>query len=107
MLMQRAIKQKPLPNLVLYIGEGKTAGEQSRLMRMLALIGTLLLFASVARADLLLPTAEGTTWRYESVEELGGPAAGAPTTTSVIVRVGRYTFAGQEFIKVETATDQV
>jgi hypothetical protein len=74
---------------------------------MLALIGTAALAASAARADPLLPTAEGTTWRYELVEELGGPSAAAPTTTSVVVRVGRYTFAGQDFIKVETATDDV
>ena len=64
-------------------------------MRMLALIGALSLLASVARAEPLLPTADGTTWQYQSVEELGGPAAAAPTTTSVIVRIGRYTFAGQ------------
>ena len=76
-------------------------------MRTLALIGTVLLAASVARAEPLLPTAEGTTWQYELVEELGGASASAPTTTSVIVRVGRYTFAGQEFIKVETTTDDV
>ncbi|HEX4631206.1 MAG TPA: hypothetical protein VH188_09595 [Chthoniobacterales bacterium] len=76
-------------------------------MRMLALIGTVLLAAAVARAEPLLPTAEGTTWQYELVEELGGPSAAAPTTASVIVRVGRYTLDGQEFIKVETATDDV
>jgi hypothetical protein len=76
-------------------------------MRTLALIGTVLLATSVARAEPLLPTAEGTTWQYELVEELGGASAAAPTTTSVIVRVGRYTFAGQELFKVETATDDV
>src|ERR1051325_11054836 len=107
MLIKRAIKQKPEANLVLRIGEAKTAGEQSRLMRMLALIGTLLLAASIARAEPLLPTAEGTTWQYELVEELGGPSGAPPTTTSVIARVGRYTYAGQEFIKVETTTDDV
>jgi hypothetical protein len=107
MLSNRPIKEKPDANLVLRIGEAKTAGEQSRLMRMLALIGAVSLAAAVARAEPLLPTAEGTTLEYELVEELGGPSAAAPTTTSVIVRIGRQTFAGQEFIKVETMTDDV
>src|SRR4051812_12594645 len=76
-------------------------------MRMLALIGTVSLAAAVARAEPLLPTGEGTTWQYQLVEEAGGPSAAAPSTTSVIVRVGRQTFAGQDFIKVETTTDDV
>jgi hypothetical protein len=94
-------------NFLLTIGEAKTDGEQSRLMRMPAVIAIVMLAAAVARAEPLLPTAEGTIWQYESIEELGGPAAGAPTTASVIVRAGRQTFAGKEFIKVETTIDEV
>ncbi|OLE55144.1 MAG: hypothetical protein AUG51_04695 [Acidobacteria bacterium 13_1_20CM_3_53_8] len=74
---------------------------------MLALLGIVLLPVADAWAEPLLPTAEGTTWQYESVEELGGPAAAAPTTASVIVRAGRQTLGGKEFIKVETTIDDV
>jgi hypothetical protein len=74
---------------------------------MLALIGIVSLAPAAARAEPLLPTAEGTIWQYESVEELGGPAAVAPTTASVTVRLGRQTLPGKAFIKVETITDEV
>lgn len=74
---------------------------------MLALLGIVVLPAALARADALLPTEDGTTWQYESLDEMGGPAAAAPTTASVTVRIGRQTFAGQEFIKLETTTDDV
>jgi len=62
---------------------------------------------ALARAEPLLPTADGTTWQYESSEEMGGPSAGPPTTTSVTIRIGRQTFGGKEFIKLETVTDEV
>jgi hypothetical protein len=41
------------------------------------------------------------------VEELGGPAAAAPATVQVTVRIGRETFAGRDFIKLATSTDDV
>jgi hypothetical protein len=76
-------------------------------MRKLLLSGIIVLAAAIGRAEPLLPTAEGTTWHYESTEELGGPAAAAPTTAPVTVGIGRQTFDGTEFLKFETATDDV
>ena len=76
-------------------------------MRIVPLLAVTLFAAAIARAEPLLPTADGTTWQYESTEELGGPAATAPATASVTVRVGRQTLAGKEFIKLETTTDDV
>ena len=76
-------------------------------MRIVRLLGILLLPAALAAAEPLLPTADGTTWQYELVEELGGPAAAPPTTAAVTVRTGRQTFGGKEFIKLETTTDDV
>ena len=76
-------------------------------MRIVHLLAVTLFAAAIARAEPLLPMAEGTTWQYESTEELGGPAAAAPATASVTVRVGRQTLAGKEFIKLETTTDDV
>jgi hypothetical protein len=63
--------------------------------------------AAIARAEPLLPTADGTTWQYESTEALGGPAAAAPTAVPLTVSVGRQTFGGKEFLKVETRIDDV
>jgi hypothetical protein len=85
----------------------KTAGEEFPLMKTPIFAALLLLAAGSARADALLPTEDGTTWQYESVEEQGGPAAGQATTTPVSLQIGRETFAGQEFIKLETITDDV
>ena len=69
--------------------------------------GIVLLAAVAARAESILPTASGTTWRYEMTEEFGGPTAPAPTTTAVSVKVGRQTFEGTDFLKFETMTDDV
>jgi len=76
-------------------------------MRKLALTGLIVLIAVVARAEAILPIAPGTTWRYELTEELGGPAAAAPTAVAVTVKVGRETFEGKDFLKFETTTDDV
>jgi hypothetical protein len=76
-------------------------------MKVACLLNLVMLPAALARADGLLPVAEGTTWQYESVEELGGPAAAPPSTTSVTVRVSRQNFGGKDFIKVETTVDDV
>jgi hypothetical protein len=71
-------------------------------------LAVLLIFAVViARADQVLPTAEGTTWQYQSTEEFGGPAAAPPMTAEVRVRVGRQSSDGKEFLKFETTTDDV
>ena len=76
-------------------------------MRLAGFAGIILLGAAAARAEPLLPTADGTTWEYELVEEQGGPAAGPATTTPVTVHIGRETFGGQEFIKLQTTADDV
>jgi cell division septation protein DedD len=76
-------------------------------MRKAGLIATLLLAAATARGDEFFPTARGTTWQYESTEELGGPAAAPPSTVAVVIRVGRQTFDGKEFVRFETITDDV
>jgi hypothetical protein len=76
-------------------------------MRIACFLGVVLLPAFLARAEPLLPTTEGTTWRYESIEEMGGPGGAPPTTTTITVRLGRQTFEGKQFIKLETTTDDV
>lgn len=89
------------------IRQPKSLGEQSRLMRIACLLVLLALPAAFVRAEPLFPTADGTTWQYETTEELGGPGAPPPTTASITVRIGRQTFGGKEFIKLETMTDDV
>ena len=76
-------------------------------MRKLILSGIVVLAAAIGRAEPILPITEGTTWHYESTEEFGGPAAAAPTTAPVTVAIGRQTFDGKEFLKFETAIDDV
>jgi hypothetical protein len=76
-------------------------------MKKIGLLGMIACTAAIARAEALLPTADGTTWSYELNEELGGPAAAAPTTVPVVVSVGRQIFEGKEFLKFETRTDDV
>lgn len=74
-------------------------------MRKIGLIAAVGLVALSARAEPLLPTAEGTTWRYEAREESAGPA-GAPATTAVVtVTVGRQNFDGKDFLKFQTTVD--
>jgi hypothetical protein len=101
------VKGKAHGNLHLGIRQAKSAGEEWRLMRKIGLIGMIACTAVFARAEALLPTADGTTWSYELTEELGGPAAAAPTTVPVVVSVGPQTFEGKEFSKFETRTDDV
>lgn len=74
-------------------------------MRKIGLIATLVFAVAIARADQLLPTADGTTWQYDSAEEVGGPAAGPAVNSVVTLRIGRQTFDGKEFLKFETLTD--
>jgi hypothetical protein len=76
-------------------------------MRTLAFTSIIILTAVVARAEPILPTAPGMTWRYQSTEEVGGPAAAAPTTAAVTVKEGRETFEGTDFLKFETATEEI
>ncbi|HEX8490283.1 MAG TPA: hypothetical protein VF626_04655, partial [Chthoniobacterales bacterium] len=71
-------------------------------MKRLALAALLVFAAIPARAEALLPTADGTTWQYEFKEEFGGPTAAPATNSIVTLRVGRQTFDGKEFVKFET-----
>ncbi|MEY2573792.1 MAG: hypothetical protein QOJ87_2005, partial [Verrucomicrobiota bacterium] len=87
------------------IRQPKSLGEQCGLMRIACLLGIVILPAALAGAEELVPVADGTTWQYESVEELGGPAAAPRATTSVTVRIGRQNFGGKDFIKLETIVD--
>jgi hypothetical protein len=89
------------------IRQAKSVGEQCRLMRKAGCVLMILWVAAAARAEPFLPTEDGITWQYELLEEQGGPAASPPTTTAVTMRIGRETFAGKEFIKLATATDDV
>jgi hypothetical protein len=76
-------------------------------MRKLALISIIALAAAVGRAEPILPTAPGTTWRYQLTEELGGPAATGPAAAAVTVKAGRQMLEGKDFLKFETTTDDV
>jgi hypothetical protein len=76
-------------------------------MRKIGLIAMIACTAVIARAEALLPAADGTTWFYELRDELGGPAAAAPTSAPVSVSVSRQTFEGKEFLKFETRNDDV
>src|SRR5256885_15348765 len=86
------------------VRQPKSLGEQSRLMRITCLLLLFGLPVAFVQAEPLFPTAEGTTWQYETTEELGGPGAAPPSTGSVTMRIGRQTFGGKEFIKRETMT---
>jgi hypothetical protein len=75
-------------------------------MRKIGLVAIVVFAAAVARAEQLLPAADGTTWQYDSTEEFGGPDARPPAKVAVTVRVGRQTVGGKEFLKFETLTEE-
>lgn len=74
-------------------------------MKKFGLAVLLALAGFAARAEPLLPTAEGTTWTFDSTEESGGPGAGPAVKSVVTVGVSRQTLDGKEFLKFETRTD--
>jgi hypothetical protein len=76
-------------------------------MKMSVLAGLLLLVATIARAEPLLPTAEGTTWTYDSTEDFGGPSAAPQAKSFLAVKVSRQIFEKKEYLKFETRTDDV
>ena len=73
-------------------------------MRKLLLAAALFLAAVSVRADQLLPTAEGTSWEYDSTETLTGAA---PMHSVVTVRAGRQLLDGKEVVKLETRSGNV
>lgn len=68
-------------------------------MRKSFLAAALLLAAISVRAEALLPTAEGTTWEYESTETLTGSA---PVRSVVTVRASKQLLDGKEVVRLET-----
>jgi hypothetical protein len=73
-------------------------------MRKSFLAIALVLAAVSARAEALLPTAEGTSWEYELTETLPGAAS---VRSVVTVRVGRQLLEGKETVKLETLSGNV
>lgn len=71
-------------------------------MRKLIFAAVLLSACASLAAQQLSPTSEGTTWQYDSIEELGGPGAGRAVRSVVTLRVGRQLFEGKELLKFET-----
>jgi hypothetical protein len=62
------------------------------------------LAAVSVRAEALLPTAEGTTWEYESTETLTGAA---PVRSVITVRASKQLLDGKEVVKMETFSGNV
>jgi hypothetical protein len=73
-------------------------------MRKSLLAIALVLAAVSARAEALLPTAEGTSWEYELTETLPGAA---PVRSVVTVRAGRQLLDGKETVKLETLSANI
>jgi hypothetical protein len=73
-------------------------------MRKSILAIALVLAAVSARAEALLPTAEGTSWEYELTETLPGAA---PVRSVVTVRAGKQLLEGKETVKLETSSGNV
>src|SRR5438270_5082126 len=87
------------------IRQPESSSEEFPLMGKFGFTFLLAFIAVGARADELFPSADGTTWEYELREEFGGPAAAAPATVSSIVRIGRESHEGKDFLKIETIVD--
>ena len=68
-------------------------------MRKLFFAVELLLGAIAVRAEPLLPTVEGTSWEYDSMETLTGAA---PVRSVVTIRAGKQLLDGKEVAKLET-----
>src|SRR5437773_7009814 len=73
-------------------------------MRKLLFALAIVLSPIFARADQLLPTAEGTTWEYDSTETLTGAA---PVRSVIKVRAGKQVLYGIEVVKLETLSGNV
>jgi hypothetical protein len=73
-------------------------------MRKSFLAAALLLAAISVRAEALLPTAEGTTWEYESTETLTGSA---PVRSVITVRASKQILEGKEVVRLETLSGNV
>jgi hypothetical protein len=73
-------------------------------MRNSFLAAALLLAAVSVRAEALLPTAEGTSWEYESTETLTGAA---PVRSIITVRASKQLLDGKDVAKLETISGNV
>jgi hypothetical protein len=73
-------------------------------MGKLFLVAALLLAVVSSRADQLFPTAEGTSWEYDSTETLTGAA---PVNSVVTVRAGKQLLDDKEVVKLETLSGNV
>jgi hypothetical protein len=73
-------------------------------MRKLYLAIELLLVAIAVRAEPLLPTAEGTSWEYDSTETLTGAA---PVISIVTVHAGKQLLDGKEVVKFEILSGNI
>jgi hypothetical protein len=73
-------------------------------MRKSFFAAALLLAAVSVRADQLFPTAEGTSWEYDSTETLTGAA---PVHSVVTVRAGKQLLDGKEVVKLVTLSGNV
>jgi hypothetical protein len=73
-------------------------------MRKSILAVALLLAAIPLRAEPLLPTAEGTSWEYDSMETLTGAA---PVRSVITVRSSKQVLDGTEVVKLETLSSNV
>src|SRR5438105_3540243 len=71
-------------------------------MRNFILAAAFLGAAVSLQADPLLPTAEGTTWEYDSTETLSGTA---PVHSTITVRAGKELLDGKEVVKLESSSD--
>ncbi|MCA1658595.1 MAG: hypothetical protein LC627_04770, partial [Verrucomicrobiaceae bacterium] len=76
-------------------------------MGKLGLVAALIFWAALARADQIMPTAEGTTWLYQSKAESGGADAAPAVRSTITIRAGKQMFEGKEFVKLETLSDDV
>jgi hypothetical protein len=73
-------------------------------MRKSVLAAAIFFAAMAVRAELLLPTGEGTTWEYDSTETITGAA---PVRSVVTLRAGKQLFEGRELVKLETYSGNV
>ncbi len=75
-------------------------------MKRYSVIAAILLASNSLYAEPLLPTVEGTTWEYKSIEELVGEGS-APVQSIVSVRTSSGLLNGKQTLKWETFVNDV